>query len=36
MECFTKFNINADESRFRSLKTYRQVFDSIFDWAANS
>lgn len=30
----TKFNINADESRFRSLKTYRQVFDSIFDWAA--
>tara|TARA_B100000963_G_scaffold147485_1_gene128381 strand:+ start:3558 stop:4673 length:1116 start_codon:yes stop_codon:yes gene_type:complete len=28
----TKFNINADESRFRSLKTYRQVFDSVFDW----
>jgi len=28
----TKYNINADESRFRSLKTYRQVFDSIFDW----
>ena len=28
----TKFNINADESRFRSLKTYRQVFDGVFDW----
>ena len=28
----TKFSINADESRFRSVKTYRQVFDSVFDW----
>ena len=28
----TKYNINADESKFRGKKTFRQLFDSLFDW----
>ena len=27
----TKFNINADESKFKSQKTFRQLFDSLVD-----
>ena len=27
----TKFSINADETKFRSDKTFRQLFDSIID-----
>ena len=31
MEVSTKFNINADESKFKSQKTFRQLFDSLID-----
>lgn len=29
----TKYNINADESRFRGKNTFRQQFDKLFDWS---
>ena len=28
----TKYNINADESKFRGKKTFRQLFDNLFNW----
>lgn len=32
----TTFSINADETRFRNKKTFRQIFDSLFDLGKNN